>query len=88
MANISSIRFSKKIVLKKITLLCGILSSLLYVATGLLASAWYEGYSIINQNYSELLATGAPTRSVMLLASIAYNLLRFWNFDKFTGSPT
>lgn len=56
-------------------LVCGILSSLLYVATDVLASRWYEGYSYIDQNYSELLATGAPTRSLMLLVSIAYNLL-------------
>lgn len=59
----------------KVLLLCGILSSLLYVATDLLASWWYEGYSIIDQNYSELLATGAPTRPLMLLVSIAYNML-------------
>lgn len=56
-------------------LLCGVFSSLLYVATDFIASGWYEGYSIIDQNYSELLATGAPTRSMMLLVSIAYNLL-------------
>lgn len=60
---------------KDFLLICGILSSLLYVVTDLLASWWYEGYSIINQNYSELLATGAPTRPIMLLVSIAYNLL-------------
>ena len=55
--------------------LCGILSSVLYVATDALASWLYEGYSYVDQTYSELLATGAPTRSFMLLASIAYNLL-------------
>jgi len=42
----------------KSLLLYGILSSLLYVATDVIASWWYEGYSIIDQNYSELLATG------------------------------
>lgn len=56
-------------------LLCGIVSSLLYVATDLIASWWYIGYSIINQTYSELLATGAPTRPLMLLHSVVYNLL-------------
>jgi hypothetical protein len=60
---------------KKITLICGFLSSLLYVASDLIASWWYEGYNILNQNYSELLATGAPTRPLMLLNSIVYNLL-------------
>jgi protein-S-isoprenylcysteine O-methyltransferase Ste14 len=56
-------------------LACGLWSSLLYVATDLMASSWYAGYSITDQNYSELLATGAPTRSMMILVSIAYNLL-------------
>jgi len=66
---------SEKNFLTKFLLTCGILSSLLYVATDLLASWLYEGYSIADQNYSELLATGAPTRHFMLLVSIAYNLL-------------
>ncbi len=56
-------------------LLCGILSSLLYVATDAIASWRYEGYSYADQNYSELLATGAPTRPFMLVVSVAYNLL-------------
>jgi hypothetical protein len=72
---ISSTAVSNKILLRQITLLCGILSSLLYVATDILASWSYEGYSIMDQNYSELLATGAPTRPFMLLVSIAFNLL-------------
>jgi hypothetical protein len=60
---------------RKALLLCGVLSSLLYVATDLVASRLYEGYSYTDQNYSELLATGAPTRTFMLLGSVAYNLL-------------
>jgi hypothetical protein len=60
---------------RKALLLCGVLSSLLYVATDLVASWLYEGYSYTDQNFSELLATGAPTRTFMLLASLAYNLL-------------
>ena len=60
---------------RRALLLCGILSSLLYVATDLMASRRYEGYSAVNQNYSELLATGAPTRSPMIPVSIVYNLL-------------
>ena len=56
-------------------LACGLWASLLYVATDLMAASWYAGYSITGQNYSELLATGAPTRSPMILVSIAYNLL-------------
>ena len=60
---------------RKALLLCGVLSSALYVVTDVLASWLYEGYRYVDQNYSELLATGAPTRTLMLLASIAYNLL-------------
>ena len=60
---------------RKTLLLCGVLSSALYVATDVLASWLYEGYRYADQNYSELLATGAPTRTFMLLASIAYNAL-------------
>jgi hypothetical protein len=54
---------------------CGLLSSVVYVATDLLASWWYPGYSAADQNYSELLATGAPTRPFMLAVSMVYNLL-------------
>ena len=60
---------------RKILLICGICSSALYIITDLMASWWYRGYSIIDQNYSELLATGAPTRPVMLFVSVVYNLL-------------
>lgn len=74
-SNKSSSVIHRNSVLEQVALLCGLFSSLLYVITDLLASWWYEGYNIINQNYSELLATGAPTRSIMLLVSIAYNLL-------------
>jgi len=60
---------------RKALLLCGFLSSVLYVATDALAGWLYDGYSFVDQNYSELLATGAPTRTFMLLVSTAYNLL-------------
>lgn len=59
----------------KTLLYCGLLSALFYVATDLLASWWYPGYSAADQNYSELLATGAPTRPAMLAVSVIYNLL-------------
>lgn len=60
---------------RKLLLTCGLWSSLLYVATDLMAASWYSGYNIADQNYSELLATGAPTRPPMILVSIVYNLL-------------
>jgi hypothetical protein len=62
---------------RKLLLLCGMLSSLLYVVTDVMAGWRYERYSYADQNFSELLATGAPTRSFMLVMSIAYNALTF-----------
>ena len=59
----------------KTLLYSGLLSSLIYVATDLLASWWYPGYSAADQNYSELLATGAPTRPFLLVVTVFYNLL-------------
>lgn len=56
-------------------LLCGWVSSGFYIITDLLASRWYPGYRLLDQNYSELLATGAPTRPLMLAVSVVYNSL-------------
>jgi hypothetical protein len=67
--------FSSKLPLERKILACGLYSSVFYIITDLLASWWYNEYSIIDQNYSELLATGAPTREVMLIVSIIYNIL-------------
>jgi len=61
--------------LKRILLLCGLLSAVLYIVTDLIASFQYPGYRILDQNYSELLATGAPTRPFLLVASAFYNFL-------------
>jgi hypothetical protein len=60
---------------RKTLLLCGVLSSVFYVATDLIATLLYGGYSYADQNFSELLATGAPTRLFMLSAAVVYNLL-------------
>jgi len=61
--------------LEIILILSGILSSVVYIVTDLIASWWDTDYSILDQNYSELLATGAPTRPGMLVATVIYNLL-------------
>jgi hypothetical protein len=60
---------------RTILLGCAIVASVLYVSTDIVAAIRYEGYSYLDQNYSELLATGAPTRSFMLVVSFIYNLL-------------
>jgi uncharacterized protein DUF998 len=49
-------------VLRKVLLVCGILSSQLYVATEIFAALQYKGYSYAAQGVSELNAVGAPTR--------------------------
>lgn len=47
---------------RKLLLVCGILASLLYVATDMLAAIRWEGYSYTAQTISETFAIGAPTR--------------------------
>lgn len=58
-----------------VLLVCGILSSLLYVAMNILGAMRYEGYSSASQTVSELSAIGAPTRPLWVLLGIAYTLL-------------
>jgi hypothetical protein len=48
----------------KVLLVCGILSSLLYVATDLLGGMLWEGYSFISQPISALAAIGSPMRTL------------------------
>jgi hypothetical protein len=61
---------------RKVLLICGILSSLLYVGIDILAAMQWEGYSYISQSFSELVAIEAPTRPLMIFAlAIPYNLL-------------
>jgi hypothetical protein len=61
--------------LRKVLLVCGILSSLLYVAMNIIAAALYEGYSSASQTVSELSAIGAPTRPLWVLLGSVYTLL-------------
>jgi hypothetical protein len=56
-------------------LICGILSSLLYVAMNIVAAVRYEGYSSVSQTVSELSAIDAPTRPLWVLLGIPYTLL-------------
>lgn len=55
---------------------CGAVSSVLYVATDVIASLRYPGYSYADQQISELLAKGALSRPFMVAANlIPYDLL-------------
>jgi hypothetical protein len=71
----SSAGFSGKILLHKILLVCGILSSVLYVAMNIFVPKLYEGYNSFTQTISELSAIGAPSRPLWVILGILYTLL-------------
>jgi hypothetical protein len=60
---------------RKALLICGILSSILYVAMNVFVAMQWKGYSSVFQTVSELSAIGAPTRSLWVWLGIAYTLL-------------
>jgi hypothetical protein len=60
---------------KKTLLICGIISSLLYVGTDILLALHWEGYSYADQAISELSAIGAPTRPLWIAMSFLFNPL-------------
>jgi hypothetical protein len=61
--------------IRKILLVCGVLSSLLYVAMTVFVAMQWEGYSSASQTISELSAIGAPTRSLWVLPAAFYTVL-------------
>ena len=60
---------------RKVLLVCGILSSLVYSATLVVAPMLWEYYSSASQTVSELLAIGAPSRSLVVALFLAYDVL-------------
>jgi hypothetical protein len=61
--------------IRKILLVCGILSSLLYVAMLVVVAMRWEGYSSASQTVSELSAIGAPTRALWVVPAALYTVL-------------
>ena len=61
--------------LQKSLLICGIVSSLLYVAMNVFVPMWNEGYSSVTQTVSELSAIDAPTRMLWVIPGFLYTLL-------------
>ena len=61
--------------LVRVALLCGIVSSLLYVAMNALIPMRWDGYSSAAQTVSELSAIGAPTRPLWVSLGTVYTLL-------------
>jgi hypothetical protein len=58
---------------RKVLLVCGIVSSLLYVATTILGAMRWEGYSSTSQSVSELFAINAPSRPLVVPLLLAYD---------------
>ena len=56
-------------------LICGVVSSLLYVAMNLLVPMESPSYSLVSQTVSELSAIGAPTRPLWVVMGLVYTLL-------------
>lgn len=62
-------------IIRKLLLLCGILSSLVYAIADIVCSITYEGYHYTSQTISELSAIGAPTREIWNSFMMIYTLL-------------
>jgi hypothetical protein len=62
-------------IVRRVLLLCGILSSLLCAAMNVLVAMQYEGYRSASQTVSELSAIGAPTRPLWVVLGAVYTLL-------------
>ena len=61
--------------MKKVLLICGILSSLYYIALNIFVPMLWKDYSCITQTVSELSAIGAPTRQLWVWLCMVYILL-------------
>jgi hypothetical protein len=60
---------------RKVLLICGIASSILYLAMNVFVPSLWEGYSLASQTVSELSAIGAPTRPVWVPLGLLYTVL-------------
>lgn len=60
---------------RRMALLCGALSSLLYLAMNIIVPFFYEGYSFASHTISELSAIDAPTRTLWIVPAVVYTLL-------------
>lgn len=61
--------------MRRVLLLCGVLSPLLYAAADALAGLRWEGYSFRDQTISELGAIGAPSRPLFATLLVVVYLL-------------
>ena len=63
------------LIMQKALLLCGIISSMWYIAINIFVPRFYDGYSMVTFTVSELSAVGAPTRIRWVLLAQFYILL-------------
>jgi len=61
--------------MRRSLLICGILSSVVYVAANVIVPMRFAGYDVVSQTVSELSAIGAPTRELWLAFMVPYALL-------------
>ncbi|HET7818378.1 MAG TPA: DUF998 domain-containing protein [Bacteroidia bacterium] len=59
-------------------LLCGIIASILYPLTDVIASYTWKAYDVNSQTVSELFAINAPSRSVVVPLFIAYSVFVYF----------
>ena len=60
---------------RKLLLVCGVLSSLVYLSADVIGALRWEGYSYLDQTISELAAIGSPSRPLTLALFTLYNVL-------------
>lgn len=65
----------RRATLRTAWLICGVLSSLLYVAMNIIGAQQWPAYSSAAQTVSELSAIGAPTRPLWVALGMLYTLL-------------
>jgi hypothetical protein len=61
--------------LRKVLLVCGILSSLVYAGMDVVGGTRWQSYSWFSQEFSRLSAVGAPSRPIHLVLSLLYTVL-------------
>lgn len=72
---------------RKILLMCGILSSLLYFITDMIGGMLWQGYSFIDQPISALAAVGSPVAGITSPLFFVYGLLLLaFGFGVWTAS--
>jgi len=71
--NIKELKTSQ--VAQSALLICGILSSVLWIAADIIASTLLEGYSYFHQTPSELSVIGTPTKTLLVQTDLAYSIL-------------